>query len=253
MEHDREKKFKELEESIKIRVPSGARIIRDIEKDKFEFKCRSCGDCCTSNAAEEILLSPYDLYTMANGLNISIKDVIDNYCDYYIGESSNFVIVRLDTLNNRCRFLKNNKCSIHNCKPSICRLYPLGRMISFDTKTNDKEFVYFLINQHCGGKGNHYLVDEWVPDRINSEKVFLQQADLVTTLHNTMKYDEIQKNNKMLNTVLNKYYSALMTVYYTQYDLELPFFEQYNENIKEVIDLTNKTKMILNMINKKEV
>ena len=32
-----------------------------------------------------------------------------------------------------CPLLENNKCVVHECKPVVCAMYPIGRTICIDT------------------------------------------------------------------------------------------------------------------------
>ncbi len=61
--------------------------------DPFRFHCTQCGKCCINR--EDILLTPLDLFRIANELKLSLKEFIDQYCELYIGPDSHFPIIRL--------------------------------------------------------------------------------------------------------------------------------------------------------------
>ena len=108
-------------------------IAKDLEArtigldDTFRFHCTACGKCCINR--EDILLNPRDLYRIAKHLNCTPLDVYQNYCESYIGSSSHFPIIRLKPKGHvkRCPYLKDRKCAVHEAKPGVCAIYPLGR------------------------------------------------------------------------------------------------------------------------------
>ena len=94
-------------------------------QDTFRFRCDSCGKCCRNRG--DILLNPHDIVRMQKYLELSLKEILDIYCEAYIGESSRVPIVRLRHA-AVCVFLMHGKCLIQEAKPSVCVLYPLGRI-----------------------------------------------------------------------------------------------------------------------------
>ena len=106
--------------------------------DILPFSCTHCGGCCVQQ--EEILISPLDLFRLAKELGLTAEQFMDQYAECYIGESSRMPIVRVAPKGEtrRCPLLKNNKCSVHAVKPSVCRLYPLGRSLHYEWDEQEK-------------------------------------------------------------------------------------------------------------------
>ena len=121
-------------------------------EDKFDFKCTGCGKCCYN--VDGITLTPYDLFHMAAELKISVEDIINNYCERGIGSDSKIPIVIIKR--GKCPFLLDNKCRLNGNKPTICKLYPLGR-----GKTVG-EITYCRNDVSCGGKNPNQTVKEWL-------------------------------------------------------------------------------------------
>ena len=132
--------------------------VLDLDKS-FEFKCLQCCNCCRNR--EDILLTAYDIYRIAKHLSIKPHDVFTKYCETYIGTSSGVPVVRLmpKPIGKVCPLLKSGKCSVHQAKPVVCALFPLGRYMSSD---DDDSINYFLQDIRCGGKGEHHTVREWL-------------------------------------------------------------------------------------------
>ena len=99
--------------------------------DTFAFHCTQCGKCCIYRT--NIILSPRDIFKMAKELKLSNADFLRKYCSMHIGPTGRMPIITLRPVgkDDRCPLLKNNKCSVHKVKPSVCGMFPLGRYIAF--------------------------------------------------------------------------------------------------------------------------
>lgn len=99
--------------------------------DTFSFHCTQCGKCCIHRT--DIILSPRDIFKMAKELKLSNADFLRKYCSMHIGPTSRIPVITLRPVgkDDRCPLLKNNKCSVHKVKPSVCGMFPLGRYIAF--------------------------------------------------------------------------------------------------------------------------
>ena len=95
---------------------------------KFNFKCRKCGKCCKHQ--NTILFNSRDIFKIAQKLQITPEEVISKYAETYIGSASRIPVVHMVPRgkNEVCPFLKDGLCSIHDCKPTVCALFPLGRI-----------------------------------------------------------------------------------------------------------------------------
>ena len=109
--------------------------------EHFRFHCKQCGKCCINR--EDILLNPKDLYNISKELGLAPRDTIAQYCEVYLGQNSRIPIVRLKPRGSikRCPLLRDRKCSVHNAKPTVCALFPLGRSIKLDAKETDSNAI----------------------------------------------------------------------------------------------------------------
>ena len=96
---------------------------------KFNFKCRKCGKCCKHQ--NTILFNSRDIFQFARKLQMTPEEVITQYAETYIGSASKIPIVHIIPRgkNEVCPFLTDGLCSIHDCKPTVCALFPLGRVV----------------------------------------------------------------------------------------------------------------------------
>lgn len=100
--------------------------------DSFKFHCTQCGKCCIHR--EDILLNPKDVYNISKELGMTPDEMCKQYCEVYIGPDSRVPIVRILPRGSvqRCPLLKDRKCSVHDVKPTVCAMFPIGRSLIVD-------------------------------------------------------------------------------------------------------------------------
>ena len=134
----------------------------------FKFHCTECGKCCINR--EDILLNPRDIYSMSKELGMSPGELFLKYCETYIGDGSRIPIVRIKPKDpvKRCPLLKDRKCSVHKSKPSVCALFPIGRILQVgDTEGNIREVSvddvqYIFSTPGCGDATEGHTVRGWL-------------------------------------------------------------------------------------------
>ncbi len=87
--------------------------------DGLKFKCTGCGQCCTGSPGY-VFLSLTDLERLADHFQLSAKDFASQYT-----KKLNDQYVLLDRPNSSdCSFLKDQKCTVYNARPTQCRTFP---------------------------------------------------------------------------------------------------------------------------------
>ena len=96
--------------------------------DMIKAGCIGCGSCCRG-MGRSILLDPLDIVRLVTRLGCTFEELLTETSDC-------------------CAFLdEQNRCEIHDIRPGICRLFPLGRYYEQDS------FTYFLQVHEC--KNSH--------------------------------------------------------------------------------------------------
>jgi uncharacterized protein len=88
----------------------------------WSYACGGCGSCCHGR---EFLVNPFDVGRLAHGLGLSAAQVIGRHVSP--GRPA------LNTTGPRgaCTFFKDGQgCTVHPHRPTVCRLFPLGRHIT---------------------------------------------------------------------------------------------------------------------------
>lgn len=203
--------------------------------EKFRFHCDQCGDCCRHR--EDILLTPFDLFRIAGHLGITPGEVVKTYCEVYVGSSSHFPVVRLLPVgeDKACPFLKDNCCSIHASKPTVCALFPLGRAMQYGALEGDQErkLFYILQDTNCGLRDQTYTVEEWLGEfeLESSEAWFLEWTDVLGKFVTLIHQLEAMLSDKLMETILNVVFSEV----YLNYHQGMDFMGQFRGNYQKLL------------------
>ncbi len=87
--------------------------------DGLRFKCTECGGCCTGGPGY-VWLEEEDIKALASKLKISREAFLRRYTRQ-IGKR---ISLLEDPLNYDCVFLKENRCSVYDGRPTQCRTFP---------------------------------------------------------------------------------------------------------------------------------
>lgn len=179
--------------------------------DSFRFHCTQCGKCCINR--EDIIMTPRDLFRAANALKMSIPAMVHTFCEMYIGNDSRFPLVRLKPTgkDRHCPLLKNNRCSIHQAKPGVCAMYPLGRLTSFPANQSegidfDKlEIQYIFQRPDCGRRSQSHTFREWLASfDIDADDQFFRQWQKVALCSERWRLCSVRKPSLRQGTYSNR-------------------------------------------------
>lgn len=207
--------------------------------EPFQFHCTMCGKCCINR--EDILLTPKDIYSMSKELGIEPKELFDKYCETYVGKNSCVPIVRLKPRGTikRCPLLKNRKCSVHEAKPAVCAMFPIGRGVILKEKQESAENLtveqtqFIFTNPGCGDHAETHTVREWfgkfgipIEDEffIKWQKTVLTLGEIFRTAEKTVSEDIVELG--WMVTFVNLYLN---------YSTAEAFLPQFFKNADETI------------------
>lgn len=113
-------------------------------------ECKGCSDCC-KNRGSVILLDSVDVKLLKEGLGYSFEGLLQQGL-ISLSVIDGIVLPHLPVKSDReeCLFLnEEGRCSIHNIRPGICRMFPLARIYH-----EDGSFSYFLQEGECSKRGS---------------------------------------------------------------------------------------------------
>ena len=121
--------------------------------------CEGCSSCCRDRGSV-IVLDEYDVRLLKAHFGASFQDLLSSRL---IGLSviDGVVLPHLNTKSSldECVFLNTEgRCAIHNARPGICRMFPLGRIWH-----DDGSFSYFLQEGECpASKKAKIRISKWL-------------------------------------------------------------------------------------------
>ena len=121
--------------------------------------CEGCGECCRS-MGESIRLDPLDVHELTLHLGRSFSDLLETAIGLHAEEGVILphLLMKQEQNEEACFFLdKNGRCQIHEFRPGLCRLFPLGR--DYD----GKGFRYFIVEGGCGKTDKSKIkIEQWL-------------------------------------------------------------------------------------------
>jgi len=229
--------------------------------EKFRFHCNGCGDCCRNR--DDIYLSPSDLFKMSKHQRMDPKDFSEKYCIMSSSHVENFVmpaiylkpehklfgyvftgsftngtdkgnLIPVDTRD--CPFIgDDNLCKMEEAKPTVCRLFPLGRFVD---RSDDPPRVEYIVSKYtCGvDDGEEHSVVDWLESmRVTDEAHFLEYSlNIAFIARNLSKLFDWFSHEEDGKEFFYTVYSIVGSYLYTAYDIDSEFQEQYRRNMDSI-------------------
>lgn len=217
--------------------------------------CRGCSYCC-QEMGESVVLTPFDIYELTRHLKKSFDELMEDKIELYMTDGMAMPNLKMTVPGLRtagktaaygsrevCGFLsEEGRCSIHDFRPGLCRLFPLGRNYEIrrreteDGIREEKGFQYFVVKDSCPKlPGTKVKIEKWlgIPNLKKNE-------DFITTWHYFCRefQEEMQKlleagedgKVKQLNLMM------LELFYRKPYGTERNFYEQFEERMESFLD-----------------
>lgn len=166
--------------------------------------CQGCSDCCRDMEAT-IVLDPYDIFRLTNFLNKSFESLIGNGVELKVVDGLILPLLSMENEAGCCAFLnEEGRCSVHEARPGICRLFPLGRIYEEDG------FSYFLQEGACKAKNKSKVkIKRWL-----CEEDYAGYEQFISAWHKVIvKYREraakardVEEQKAVSMELLNRFY-----------------------------------------------
>ena len=199
-----------------------------------------CGDChgcfaCCQKMGQSIVLDPLDIYRLTKHLNVSFEQLLADKIELNVVDGLILPNLKMSGTEERCAFLnEEGRCSIHQFRPGICRLFPLGRYY------NNGSFQYFLQIHECRKENRTKVkVKKWIdtPDLKQNEKYILEWHDFVIELQEQLMEMTDESYGKKINLFL------LQSFFVEPYDMQTDFYIQFGNRLA-------KTKAVIQQLQK---
>lgn len=119
--------------------------------------CKGCSSCC-QGMGDSIWLDPYDIFQLTRNLNKTFQELLEKELEFHVEDGLVLPNIRMQGERSSCSFLdKDGRCSIHEFRPGLCRLFPLGRNYEED------QLSYFLLVHECPAQNKTKMkVNKWL-------------------------------------------------------------------------------------------
>ena len=187
--------------------------------------CKGCSACC-KGMGESLILDPYDIYQITNGLGISFMELLQGRMELNMVDGVILPNMTMKGEQEACGFLdERGRCSIHAIRPGICRLFPLGRYYE------NGDFRYFIQKNQCK-KENHSKVK--IKSFLGIENLKAYEA-FVKDWHAYLKEQELAVKNALNareDEKMKKLTMEVLQVFYMTPYTKDDFYQQYHERRK---------------------
>ena len=186
--------------------------------------CEGCSKCCRSDMGTSITLDPYDVWMLTKGTGRSFTDLVEKEIKLSVLDG---LILPHMNMEKGCGFLDGNgRCTIHAYRPSICRLFPLGRYYE------NGDFKYFLQVHECTKQNRSKVkVQKWIDiEPIEEHTAFVRKWHNFLGLARR-KTGEARDPQQIRNFML----FLLELFYVSEYEADVDFFEQFHRRMKVAI------------------
>lgn len=215
-----------MKRNIDIKEISDGRLygLNDMVKAGCD-DCKGCSDCC-HGMGESIILDPFDIYRLEAGTGLDFTGLLNQYLELNVVDGVILPNLKLAGEQEACLFLNNQgRCSIHNYRPGICRLFPLGRIYE------DRQVKYFLQIHECSKENRSKIkVKKWldIPESKKYEDYIVDWHYFLNDVEELMQEkaaeEEFCKNCNMF----------LLNIFYlTPYNVEQDFYPQFYHRFQE--------------------
>ncbi|MGN0328572.1 MAG: YkgJ family cysteine cluster protein [Lachnospira sp.] len=185
--------------------------------------CSGCKKVCCIGMGKTIILDPYDVCLLTCGLNTTFEELLNESLELNVVDGCILPNLKMREGDNACYFLReDNLCNIHDLRPGICRMFPLGRY--WEDETN---FSYIFQTGECNKEELAKIkVKKWIGiDDISTYN------ECVVMWHSYMAAirESMENLNDEQKKILNMY--NIRTFYQTPYSTIGNFRMEFSDRI----------------------
>ncbi len=157
----------------------------------FKFKCSQNVSCFTQCCQDvTIVLTPYDVLRLKNGLKISSDQFVDDYTIIRPQPKRliPLVFLKMNDQDKRCPFVRQKGCSVYQDRPWACRMYPLDM-------NDDGTFRLIIDASRCLGlkEEGTWTIYEWLIDQ--GIIPYDEMNDLFSEITSPLRAQELEIEN----------------------------------------------------------
>lgn len=198
--------------------------------DMAKLGCQDCAGCssCCKGMGNSIILDPLDVFRISKKTGMGFEGLLQAHIELNVVDGIILPNLKLTGLNEACTFLDSKgRCSIHDARPGICRLFPLGRYYE------NGDYKYFLQIHECEKKNRTKVkIEKWVdtPNYAKYKAYILEWHYFLNGVEELLAKEQNEDFSKQICMLI------LQAFYMRLYNMERDFYEQFSERMKIVRD-----------------
>ena len=198
--------------------------------DMVRADCRDCEGCseCCRGMGSSIILDPMDVWRLQKGIKKGFQALLEEgKIELNMADGMILPNLKMDAEREACPFLDGQgRCSVHDCRPGLCRLFPLGR--SYE----ENGFRYFIQIHECRKQDRGKIkIKKWlgIPNLKAYENYILEWHGFLNQCEDALETLS-EENVRILELyVLRRFYETA----YMAAD-ENGFYEEFSARMEEV-------------------
>ena len=188
--------------------------------------CKGCSACC-QGMGQSIALDPLDVFNLTDGLNTTFEQLLAEAIELNVVDGVILPNLKMSSEKDACHFLDaEGRCSIHEFRPGICRLFPLGRFYE------NQDFKYFLQIHECKNPNKTKVkVKKWIdtPNLQENKKYIIDWHYFIDDVQEKLTHiadDELIKKIDLF---------ILQHFFMEPYHQTEEFYEQFNLRLEKAM------------------
>ena len=198
--------------------------------DMVRADCRDCEGCseCCRGMGSSIILDPMDVWRLQKGIKKGFQALLEEgKIELNMADGMILPNLKMDAEREACPFLDGQgRCSVHDCRPGLCRLFPLGRYYE------ENGFRYFIQIHECRKQDRGKIkIKKWlgIPNLKAYENYILEWHGFLNQCEDALETLS-EENVRILELyVLRRFYETA----YMAGD-ENGFYEEFSPRMEEV-------------------
>lgn len=186
--------------------------------------CKGCSACC-HGMGSSIVLDPLDVHRLMSHFQTRFEVLLEDKIELNIVDGVILPNLKMNTQaeGEPCVFLDaEGRCSIHEDRPGICRIFPLGRVYE------DNSFSYILQIHECQKENRSKVkVSKWIdtPDLKKNQQ-------FITDWHYFLKAAQARLAAGGDEELIKRIAMQILQYFYIEpYHTDCDFYEQFDKRL----------------------
>ena len=185
-------------------------------------ECSGCNECCRG-MGQSIVLDPYDIFQLEKVTGANFAQLMQEKIELHVEDGLILPSLKMQSGTDACGFLnQDGRCRIHDYRPGLCRLFPLGR--NYD----ENGLRYFLLEDACRIQNRTKVkIKKWL-----GVGALSQYEKFLTAWHDLRKEIQVQIMERQSDTYTQGVNVKMLEIFYQKpYDIRQDFYVQFEERM----------------------